>query len=77
MTPTQLVFFDKVQIKQVRVLSTTSQKNEYNVFFPRDEEGRVDMEIGVYDTNNQPKKATFNYEQEGPFFLGISKLESK
>ena len=27
--------------------------------------------------NNQPKKATFKYEQEGRFCLGVAKIESK
>ena len=35
------------------------------------------MKIGVYETNNQPKKATFKYEQEGRFFLVVAKVESK
>ena len=35
------------------------------------------MEIGVYDTNNQPKKATFKYEQAGQFCHGVAKVESK
>ena len=35
------------------------------------------MEIGVYDTKNQPKRATFNYEQDGRFFIGIAKVDSK
>ena len=35
------------------------------------------MERGVYDTNNQPKRAIFKYEQEGRFCLGVAKLESK
>ena len=40
--------------------------------------GKVYVERGVYDTNNQPKKATFKYEQEGRFFgLGVAKVESK
>ena len=30
-----------------------------------------------YDTNNQPKKSTFKYEQEGRFCLGVSKIEGK
>ena len=33
------------------------------------------MERGVYNTNNQPKRATFKYEQEGRFCLGVAKLE--
>ena len=33
------------------------------------------MERGVYNTNNQPKKATFKYEQEGRFCLGVTKVE--
>ena len=45
--------------------------------FPRGEEGKVDVERGVYDTNNQPKRATFKYEQEGRFCLGVAKVESK
>ena len=35
------------------------------------------MKRGVYETNNQPKKATFKYEQEGQFCLGVDKVESK
>ena len=35
------------------------------------------MGRGVYETNNQPKKATFKYEQEGQLFLGVAKVESK
>ena len=33
------------------------------------------MERGVYNTNNQPKRATFKYEQEGRFCLGVAKVE--
>ena len=35
------------------------------------------MKRGVYETNNQPKKATFKCEQEGRFSLGVAKVESK
>ena len=35
------------------------------------------MKRGFYETNNQPKKVTFKYEQEGPFCLGVAKVESK
>ena len=35
------------------------------------------MERGVYNTNNLPKKATFKYEQEGRFCLGVAKVESQ
>ena len=77
MTSTQLVFFDGVHVKQVSGPPKTSRLNEYNVVFPRNEEGRVDVKIVVYETNNQPKKATFNYEQEGPFCLGLAEVESK
>ena len=37
----------------------------------------MDAERGVYDTQNQPKRATFQYEQEGRYFLGVAKAESK
>ena len=33
------------------------------------------MERGVYNTNNQPRKATFKYEQEGRFSIGVAKVE--
>ena len=36
----------------------------------------MDVERGVYDTNNQPKIATFKYKQEGRFCLGVAKVES-
>ena len=69
LTSNQLVFFDWVHIKQVSGPPTTIRVNEYNVLFRRDEEGKVDVERGVYDTNNQPKRSIFKYDQEGPFFL--------
>ena len=37
----------------------------------------MDVERNVYDANNQPKKATFKFEQEGRFCLGVAKLESQ
>ena len=35
------------------------------------------MERGVYNTNNQPKRANFKYEQEGQFYLGVAKVEGQ
>ena len=35
------------------------------------------MERGVYNTKNQPKRATFKYEQEGRFCLVVAKVESQ
>ena len=70
MTSIQLVLLGEVHIKQVRGPPTTGQKNEYTPpLHPRDEEGKVYVVRGVYDTNNKRKKATFKYEQEGLFFL--------
>ena len=31
--------------------------------FQGNEEGKVDVKIGVYEMDNQPKKATFKYKQ--------------
>ena len=58
-TSTQPVFFDKVHVKQFFGPPTTSQANECNDFYPRNEEGKVDLKRGVYEMNNRPKKATF------------------
>ena len=55
----------------------TSKANEDNIRFPRDEEGNIDVKNGKYDTNNQPKKSTFKYEQEGRFCLGAATIEGK
>ena len=55
----------------------TSNVNEHNIWFPRDEEGNVDTKNGQYGTNNQPKNSTFKYEQEGRFCLGVAKIEGK
>ena len=77
LTSTQLVFFDEVHVKQVSGPPTTSRLNEYNVLFPRNEEGKVDLKRGVYELNNEPKKSTFKYEQEGRFCLGVAKVEMK
>ena len=77
LTYTQLVFFHKVQDKQVYGPPTASRVNKCNVLFPRNEEGKVDVKRCVYETKNQPKKATFKYEQEGRFCLGVAKVESR
>ena len=76
MTSTELVLFDEVHVKQVWGPPTTSRVNECNVLFQRNEEGKVDVKRGVYETNNQPKKATFKYKQEGRFCLGVAKVDS-
>ena len=74
---TQLVFLDKFHIKHVRRSPTTSQLNEYKFLFPSDEEGKVDVERGVNDTNNQLKRETIKYEQKGRLCIGVAKVESK
>ena len=63
MESTKLVFFNEVHIQQVNGPPVTSKVNEDNIWFPRDEEDNIDVKNGEYDTNNQPKKPTFNYEQ--------------
>ena len=75
LTSTQLVFFDEVHVKQVCGRPSTSLPNQCNIVFPRNKEGEVDVERGVYNTNNQLKRATFKYEQEGRFCLGVAKVE--
>ena len=55
----------------------TSKVNKYNIRFPRDEEGNVDVKNCQDGTKNQPKKATFKYELEGRFYLGVANIESK
>ena len=35
------------------------------------------MERGVYNTNNQPKRETFKYEQEGRFCISVAKVEGQ
>ena len=77
LTSTQIVFFDEVHVKQVCGPPSTSRSNECNILFPRNEEEEVDLKRGVYDTNNQPKRAIFKYEQEGRFCLGVAKVEGK
>ena len=45
--------------------------------FPRSEEGKVDLKRGAYETNNQPRKENFKYNQERQFYLGVAKVEGK
>ena len=71
---TRLVLFDKVHVKQVSGPPPKSRVNDYDVLFPRNEEGKVNLGIGVYETNNQRKKATFKCEQEGQFCLSVAKV---
>ena len=77
LTSTQLVFFNEVHIQQVNGPPVTSKVNKHNSWFPIYEEGNIDVKTGKYDTNNQPKKATFKYEQDVRFCLGVAKIESK
>ena len=35
------------------------------------------MERGVHNKKNRPKKATFKYDQEGRFCLGVAKVEGQ
>ena len=77
LTSTQLVFFDEVHIQQVSGPPVTSKLNEDNIRFPRYEERNIDVKNGKYDTNNQPKKSTFKYEQEVRFCLSVANIESK
>ena len=77
LTYTQLLFFDEVHVKQVCGPPSTSLPNQPNIVFPRNEEGELDVERGVYNTNNEPKKASFKYGQEGRFCLGVAKAESQ
>ena len=77
LTSTQLVFFDKIHFQQVCGPPVTSKVNEHNIWFPRYEEGNVDVKNAQYGTNNQPKKATFKYEQELRFCIGVANIESK
>ena len=75
LTSTQLVCFDEVHVKQVCGPPATSHSNECKIVFPRSEEGEVDVERGVYNAINQPKRANFKYKQEGRFCLGVAKVE--
>ena len=72
----QLVFSNEVHIQQVCGPPVTSKVNEHNIRFPKYGEGIVDVKNGEYGTNNQPKKATFKYEQEERFCLGVANIES-
>ena len=71
------IIFDEVHVKQVSGPPITSWMNDYIVLFPRNEEGKVDVKRGVYDTNNQPKRSSFTYEQERQFYLVVAKVESQ
>ena len=45
--------------------------------FQEMKKGKIDVKTSNYDSNNQPKKATFKYEQEGGFCLGVARIENK
>ena len=77
LTTNQLVFFDKVHAKKVCGPPSTSLPTQRNIVFPINGEGGMDLERGIYNTNNQPNKATFKYEQEGRFCLGVAKVEGQ
>ena len=74
---TQIVFFDELHIQKVSEPPTASKYNKQNIRFPRYEYGNIDVKRGKYETNNQPKKATLKYEQEGILCLGVAKIAIK
>ena len=76
LTSTQIVFSDEVHIQQVSGPTVTSKVNKHNIWFPRDEERNFDIKNGKYETNDQPKKATFEYEQEGSFCIDVSNIQA-
>ena len=47
------------------------------ILFPRNEEVKVYVGRGVYETKNQPKKSIFKYEQGVLFCIGLAKVEIK
>ena len=69
---TQIVFFDEFHIQHVSGPPVTSKVNEHNR-----RRREIDVKTGKYDANNQPKKATFKYEQEVNFCIGAANIESK
>ena len=77
LTSTQIFFFGEFHIQQVSGPPVTIKLNKHNIRFPRDEEGKIDVKTSKYDTNTQPKKTTFEYEQEGRFCLGVANIKSK
>ena len=37
----------------------------------------MDVERGMYDANDKPKRESIKYEQEGRFCIGVAKVESQ
>ena len=55
----------------------TSKFDKHNILFPKYKEGNIDVKTGKYEMKNQPKKSTYNYEQEGRLCLGLAKIKSR
>ena len=68
----QIIFFDEVHIQQV---SGPTMTNKY--ISQEMKKLTLMLKTDKYDTNNQQKKATFKYELEGRFGLGVAKIEIK
>ena len=68
--------FYEIHIQNISGLPKTSRLDEYNIFFPRDKDEKVDVENGIYNMKNQQKKAMFKCEKEWIFCLGVAKVES-
>ena len=52
LTSTQIVLFNEVNVKNFCGPPATSLSNDCNIVFPRNEEGEVDVERGVYNTKS-------------------------
>ena len=57
LTSTQLVLFDEVHVKKISGPPPTSPVNDYNVLFPINEEGKVDVGRGVYETKKSTEES--------------------
>ena len=72
-----IFFFDEFHIQQFSGPHTTTKLNDHNIRFSVHEEGNIDIKSGKYYTNNKPRKATFNDEQEGILCLNVARIEIK
>ena len=52
---TSLYFFNEIYIQRISGPPTTSRINFYIILFPREKDGKVYVENGIYDMNNQQK----------------------
>ena len=69
------LYFYETHIQLISDPTKTIRLNEYNVLFPRDKYGKVDVKNGICDMNNQQKKQHLSMRGKEAYVFAYQRLK--